>query len=32
VSDTLSRVTSATIEVTEQGEAMKQTVVYELAP
>lgn len=32
LSDTLSRVTSATIEVTEQGEAMKQTVVYELAP
>jgi hypothetical protein len=31
LSDTLSRVTSATIEAAEQGEAMKQTVTYELA-
>jgi hypothetical protein len=32
LSDTLSRVRSATIGVTEQGETMKQTVIYELAP
>ena len=31
LSDTLSRVRSATIVATEQGEAMKQTVTYELA-
>jgi hypothetical protein len=31
LSDTLSRVKSATIVVAEQGEAMKQTVTYELA-
>jgi len=32
LSDTLSRVRSATIGVTEQGDAMKQTVIYELTP
>ena len=32
LSDTLSRVRSATIAAAEQGEAMKQTVTYELAP
>jgi hypothetical protein len=32
LSDTLARVRSAAIQVTDQGEAMKQTVVYELAP
>lgn len=32
LSETLARVRSATIQVTDQGEAMKQTVVYELAP
>jgi len=32
LSDTLARIRSATIQVTEQGEAMKQTVVYELTP
>jgi hypothetical protein len=32
LSDTLSRVRSATIGATRQGEVMKQTVTYELAP
>ena len=32
LSDTFVRVRSATIQVTDQGEALKQTVVYELAP
>jgi hypothetical protein len=32
LSDTLSRIKSATIAAAEQGEAMKQTVTYELAP
>lgn len=32
LSDTLSRVRSATIGATEQGEALRQTVIYELAP
>jgi hypothetical protein len=32
LSDTLARITSVTIEVTEQGQATKQTVRYELAP
>jgi hypothetical protein len=32
LSDTLARVRSATIELIEQGEAMKQTVVYGFAP
>jgi hypothetical protein len=32
LSETLARIRSASIQVTAQGEAMKQTVVYELAP
>ena len=32
LSDTLARVNSVTIQALDQGEAMKQTVVYELAP
>ncbi len=32
LSDTLARIRSASIEVADQGEAMKQTVVYELVP
>jgi hypothetical protein len=32
LSDTLARIRSASIEVADQGEAVKQTVVYELAP
>jgi hypothetical protein len=32
LSETLARIRSASIQVTAQGETMKQTVVYELAP
>jgi hypothetical protein len=32
LSDALARIRSVTIQATDQGEAMKQTVVYELAP